>query len=83
MLLCLLIGVVVVFADQWLFGLLISVTLLYVALRLVRYRVTVIAAHTPGTRVCVGPATIWVVPLFVGWALLLALLALAPYFSRG
>jgi hypothetical protein len=78
---CLLIGVLMALINQWLPGLLISLLLIIVAARIAKHRVTVLAARSRGKYVCVGKPTIWATPLFIAWALTLALLAVAPIFD--
>jgi hypothetical protein len=78
LLICLALGVPMVVFNLMLVGLLIAVLLLYLAIRIVKYRVTVLAARSRGKFVCVGSETIWAVPVPIAGALFLILLALAP-----
>jgi hypothetical protein len=78
LLICLALGVPMVTFNLMLIGLPIAILLLYLAARIVKYRVTVLAAHSQGKFVCVGNETIWAVPVAIAVALFVLLLVFAP-----
>ncbi len=78
LLICLALGVPLTIFNLLFLGLPIAVLLLYLALRITKYRITVIAARSQGKLIYVGNETIGAVPLFIGGALFLLLFAFAP-----
>jgi hypothetical protein len=79
---CFCFALLILVTGSWLIGAVIGLLLIYLACRVIRYQLTIIPASGLGARGLKGRAALLSAFLYIGWTLLLFILAFAPFISR-